>query len=54
MGWFDKQIRERMASDQNALEDSFFQMASVVMDKWSADKFENDRLIAKESLDVRF
>ena len=51
MGWFDKQIRERMASDQNALEDSFFQMASVVMDKWEKNKVEDSRLIAKESLD---
>ena len=51
MGWFDKQIRERMASDQNALEDSFFQMASVVMDKWEQNKVEDSRLIAKESLD---
>ena len=52
MGWFDKQIRQRMESDQNALEESFLRMAGVIMDKWSADRFENDRLIAKESLDV--
>ncbi len=51
MGWFDKQIRQRMESDQSALEDSFFHMASVVMDKWSAARLEDERLIAKEALD---
>ena len=51
MGWFDKQIRQREESDQNILEDSFFRMASVVMDKWDADRLEDDRLIAKEAID---
>lgn len=40
-----------MESDQSALEDSFFHMASVVMDKWSAARLEDERLIAKEALD---
>ena len=35
MGWFDEQIKERMESDQSVLEDAFFRMASVVMDKWN-------------------
>jgi len=51
MGWFDEQIRQRTESDQNLLEDSFFRMASVVMDKWDADRLEDDRLIAKEAID---
>ena len=51
MGWFDKQIKQRMESDQNILEDSFFRMASVIMNKWDADRLEDDRLIAKEALD---
>ena len=51
MGWFDKQIRQRMESDQSALEDSLFRMASVVMDKWQQNKAEDERLITKESLD---
>ena len=51
MGWFNEQIRQRMESDQNILEDSFFRMASVVMDKWNADRLEDQRLIAKETLD---
>ncbi len=51
MGWFDEQIRQRMENDQNVLEDSFFQMASVVMDKWNSSHLADERLIAKESLD---
>ena len=51
MNWFDEQIKQRMDSDQNVLEDSFFRMASVVMDKWDAERMEDDRLIAKEAID---
>ncbi len=51
MGWFDEQIRQRAENDQNVLEDSFFRMASVVMDKWDAERLEDQRLIAKEALD---
>ena len=51
MGWFNEQIRQRTESDQNVLEDSFFRMASVVMDKWNADHLEDERLIAKEAID---
>ena len=50
MGWFGEQIRQRTESDQNILEDSFFRMASVVMDKWDAERLEDDRLIAKEAI----
>ena len=51
MGWFNEQIKQRSESDQNILEDSFFRMASVVMDKWDADRLEDERLIAKEAID---
>ena len=51
MGWFGEQIKQRMETDQNVLEDSFFRMASVVMDKWNADRLEDGRLIAKEAID---
>ena len=50
MGWFDEQIKERMESDQSVLEDAFFRMASVVMDKWNQYRLENDRLIAREAI----
>ena len=51
MGWFTEQIKQRAENDQNVLEDSFFRMASVVMDKWDANRLEDERLIAKEAID---
>ncbi len=40
-----------MESDQNVLEDSFFRLASVVLDKWETERLEDERIIAKEALD---
>ena len=51
MGWFDEQIRLREKSDQSILEDSFFRMAGVIMDKWDADRLEDEHLITREALD---
>ena len=51
MGWFNDQIRERMDNDQNVLEDSFFRMASVVMDRWDAERLADERMIVKEAID---
>ena len=51
MGWFDEQIKQRSQSDQDVLEDSFFRMASVVMDKWNAERLEDERLIASQAID---
>ena len=51
MGWFNEQIKQRMESDQSILEDYFFRMASVVMDKWDAERLEDEQLITKAALD---
>ena len=51
MGWFTEQIRQRTENDQNVLEDSFFRMASVVMDKWNTARLEDGRLITREAID---
>ena len=51
MGWFDEQIRQRMESDQEVLEDSFFRMARVVLDRWNENRISDERLIAREALD---
>ena len=51
MGWFDEQIRQRSRSDQDVLEDSFYRMAGAVLDKWSASRAEDERLVAREALD---
>ena len=51
MGWFNEQIKQRMESDQNILEESFFLMAGAIMDKWNADRLEDEQLITREALD---
>ena len=51
MGWFNDQIRDRMMSDQNLLEDSFLRMAGVVLDKWNSERLSDEITIAKEALD---
>ena len=51
MGWFEDQLRQRAESDQQILEDAFFSMASVVMDKWKAQRAEDQRLVVREALD---
>ena len=51
MGWFTDQIKQRAENDQNVLEDSFFRMASIVMDKWDANRLEDERLIVREAID---
>lgn len=50
MSLFDEQIRQRMESDQENLEDTFFRMASVVLDKWSADTLNDKRQVSKDAL----
>ena len=51
MGWFDEQIKQRTQSDQDVLEDSFFRMASVVMDKWNVERLEDERLVTRQAID---
>ncbi len=51
MGWFNEQIRQRIENDQNVLEDSFFRMASVVMDRWDVKHLADERMIAREAID---
>ena len=51
MGWFNEQIQQRMQSDQETLEDSFFRMASVVLDKWNTEHLMDERIQAREAID---
>ena len=51
MSIFDDKIRSRMENDQRMLEDSIFQMVSVVLDKWSAGRVRDSLLITKDALD---
>ena len=51
MKWFDKQIRQRMQSDQDAFEESFFRVAGAVLGGKTAQQMRDSRLIEKEALD---
>ena len=51
MGWFDEQIRQRMQSDQETLEDTFARMVNVVLDNWGMDQLRNEREVTREALD---
>jgi len=51
VGWFDEQIRQRMQSDQETLEDTFARMVNVVLDNWGMDQLRNEREVTREALD---
>lgn len=51
MSRFEEQIKQRAENDQNVLEDSFFHMASVVMDRWDAQRLKDGHLVVREAID---
>ena len=51
MGWFDEQIRQRMESDQEVLEDSFLQIVDSVIGNHTASRLASEQMVAKEALD---
>ena len=51
MSWFEKQIEERRAADQQALEDSFARAAGVVLGQRSAEKVSDARIVTKNAID---
>ena len=51
MGWFDRQIRQRMQRDQNVFEESFVRLAGAVLGGRSEKQLEDHFLIAREALE---
>lgn len=51
MGWFDKQIRQRMEKDRQVVEDSFVDMMSAVLNKWETAHLEGSRFVGKAAFD---
>ncbi|MBR6187163.1 MAG: NHLP bacteriocin export ABC transporter permease/ATPase subunit [Clostridia bacterium] len=51
MGWFDRQIRQRMQSDQHVFEESFVRLAGAVLGGRSEKQLEDHFLIAREALE---
>ena len=50
MGWFDEQIRQRKASDQELFEDSILRMAATVLGKQGIGALD-DRIVTKAAID---
>ena len=51
MGWFDSQIEERRAADQQLLEDSFAKISGVVLGQRIADKISDQWITAQNAID---
>ena len=51
MSWFDEQIKQRKLSDQEVLEDSFMQLAGVVLGKSVSSKLNNEYVLSKQAID---
>jgi len=51
MNQFDEQINQRRENDQRVLEDTFFRIASVVMDKWQTEGMADRLVVAKQAID---
>ena len=51
MGWFDEQIRERKASDQETFEASMLEVASAVLGSRDASALKDRRLVSKTAID---
>ena len=51
MGWFENQIEERRAADQQLLEDSFDRIAGVVMGQRTAESIRDERIVTKGAID---
>ncbi len=51
MGWFDKQVRTIKQKDQEAFEESIFQLASVVLGRHDRGEAAEERILTKAALD---
>ena len=51
LGWFENQIEERRAADQQMLSDSFVKIAGVVLGQRRAEMICDDRIVTKKAID---
>ncbi|XME03482.1 ATP-binding cassette domain-containing protein [Lachnospiraceae bacterium C1.1] len=50
MGWFDEQIKQRIKSDDEIFEDSFYRLTSAVTGKRLSDLMNDDRQATREAI----
>ena len=51
MGWFEEQIRQRMESDRDLLEESFTEVAGAVLGSRVVNKLRDKQMITKAAID---
>ena len=51
MGWFEEQIKHRMESDQEAFEDSIFNLSASVIGKKAARDMTDERIITRAAIE---
>ena len=51
MGWFDEQIRQREALDDQLFEDSLIRVAGIVLGERTAERISDDRIITRQAID---
>ena len=51
MGWVENQIADRRAADEQLLEDSFAQIAGVILDRQSAERISDRRIATEHVID---
>ena len=51
MSWFEEQIRQRRANDQEIFEDAVFEMASAVLGKNRAGRLNDERIVIQAAID---
>ena len=51
MGWFDKQIRQRLQNDEAVFEDAFVRVAGSVLGSRTATRLSDERIVVEEALD---
>jgi hypothetical protein len=51
MGWVENQIADRRAADEQLLEDSFAQIAGVILDRESAERISDRRIATEHVID---
>ena len=51
MSWFNEQIKQRKLSDQEVFEDSFMQVASVVLGNRVTSRLQNEMMLSKQAID---
>ena len=51
MGWFEKQVKQRKALDQQMFEESFFKAAEAVLGERAASQMSDERIVTRQAIE---